>query len=52
MRRWVLHAFKIRCGTKSARMAHSSTLTDSYTRFLLKTQLFLNFVTRTPKTFT
>ena len=52
LRRWVLHAFRIRCGTKSARMAHSSTMTDSYTRFLLKTQSFLNFVTWTPKTFT
>ena len=51
--RWpALHAFIIRCGTKSAQMAHSSTLTGSYTRFLLKTQSFLKFLTRTPKTFT
>ena len=49
--RWVLHAVIIRCGTKSARIAASSTLTDSYTRFLLKTQSFLIFVTRTPKIF-
>ena len=42
---------KKHCGTKSARIARPNTLTDSYTRFLLKTQPFLTFVTRTPKCF-
>ena len=51
LRRSALHAFIIRCVTKSARMASPSTLTDSYTRFLLKAQPFLNFVTQTPKSF-
>ena len=49
LRRPDLHAFIIRCGTKSARIARPNTLTDSNNRFLLKTQSFLNFVTRTPK---
>ena len=51
LRRSALHAFIKRCVTKSAQMARPSTLTDSYTRFLLKTQPFLNFVTRTTKSF-
>ena len=34
---------------KTVRIAHPNTLTDSYTRFLPKTQPYLNFLTQTPK---
>ena len=44
-----LHAFIIHCGTKSARIAPPNTLTDPYIRFLPKSQPYLNFMTRTPK---
>ena len=49
LRRPVLDTCITPCGTKSARIARRNTLTDSYIRFLLKTQPFLTFVTRTPK---
>ena len=44
-----LHAFIIPCGTKSGRIAPPNTLTESYTRFLPKTQVYLNLWTRAPK---
>ena len=49
LRQPALHAFIVHCGTKSARIAPSNTLTDSYTRLLPKAQPYLNFMTRTPK---
>ena len=49
LRRLVLHAFIIHCGTKSVRIADPNTLTNSYTRFLPKPQPYLNFVTRADK---
>ena len=49
LRRQVLHTSITHCGTKSARTARPNTLTDPYTRFLIKVQPFLTFVTRTPK---
>ena len=33
-----LHDSMIHCGTKSARMAPTNTLTDSYTQFMPKVQ--------------
>ena len=38
-----LHAVIIHCGKKSARMAPPNTLTDTYIRFLPKTQPYINF---------
>ena len=49
LRRPALHAFIIHGGTKSVRIAPPNTLTDPYIRFLKKTQPYLNFMTRTPK---
>ena len=44
-----LPAVILHSGTQSARNALSNTLTDSYTRFSLKTQPYLKSITRTPK---
>ena len=49
LRRPSLHAFIIHCGTKLAPIATPITLTDSYIRFLSKTQPYLSFMTWTPK---
>ena len=49
LRRLVLHAFILHCGTKSARIARPKTLTDSYIRFLPEAQPYLNSMTRTFK---
>ena len=49
LRRPSLHAFILLCGIKSARMAPSKTLTDSYTQLLPKAQHHLKLMTRTPK---
>ena len=49
LRRPALHVIIIHCGTKSARIAPPSTLTDSYVWFLPKAQACLNSVTRAPK---
>ena len=43
------HTIIIHCGTKSDRIARPNTLTDSYTRFLPKTQSYTISMTRTPK---
>ena len=44
-----IHAVMIHWRTNSVRVASPSTLNDTYTQFLWKTQPYLNFVTRTPK---
>ena len=49
LRRRALRAFITHCGTKSARIEPPNILTDSYTRFLPKTQPNINFMTQTPK---
>ena len=49
LRRLALHVFIIHCRKKWAQNATSNTLTNPYIRFLQKTQTYLNFMTRTPK---
>ena len=49
LKRPVPHAFIIHCGKTSVRIAPPNTLTDSYTRFLPKTQPYLYLLTQTPK---
>ena len=44
-----LPAIIVHCGTKSARNALPNTLTDSYARFMPKTEPYLNSMNRTPK---
>ena len=48
LRRPALHASIIHCGTKSARIAPSNTLTDPYILFMPEAHPYLNFMTRTP----
>ena len=49
LRRPVLHAFIIHCGKKSVPIAPPNTLADTYTRFLPKTQPYINLLTQTLK---
>ena len=49
LRRPCVNAIILLCWRKSAMMALPNTLTDSYTRFLPEAQLYLNSITRTPK---
>ena len=49
LRRPALHAFIKHGGTKLARIEPPNTLTDSYIRFLSKTEPYLNLLTRTPE---
>ena len=49
LKRPVLHAIIIHCGTKLAMIVPPTTMTDSNTWLLPKSRSYLNWMTRTPK---